>query len=461
MNVVYRGIWFVAVVVGLFVLPVKVQAHPSPYVIQELFFHFHQDKIVLEYTIRIDPIVVNKIIPQFDTDDSADVDDAELKVFAQEVIIPNLTSTLNGNTLEYSIVSAQGIEKKDITSFNSLMQITFEAIPEQLNADRNEFYANYNYKFIPDDPFGDSFFFSDNTTYENIEELILNRDVEVDEGDFYIDYTINGYVPPPQETRKEDAAATKNFITKTTNRAKDMAFAEGNWLFAVLALLVAFVAGALHAMTPGHGKSFMSALLIARNKSSFTDVLILGASITVAHTAVIYAMGFILLTLQMQDQANRFEPYLIKASMVLMIILALNLLYGGYKKYRMHKLRKTYRTPQQQKSYREYTFKTKQHRIRSRWDLLYAGISGGIIPCLDALLIFFAAVNVGRIGLGLVLIAFFSFGLATTIIGIGYGIIQGKKALKIEKKLGTTAEIYGPMLSGTFILILALYIFIR
>jgi ABC-type nickel/cobalt efflux system permease component RcnA len=64
--------------------------------------------------------------------------------------------------------------------------------------------------------------------------------------------------------------------------------------FAALALLIAVVLGAMHAVAPGHGKTIMAATAAARGgKARMKDVLPLAASVTVTHTLGVVALGLL------------------------------------------------------------------------------------------------------------------------------------------------------------------------
>ncbi|MDQ0911848.1 nickel/cobalt exporter [Streptomyces canus] len=64
--------------------------------------------------------------------------------------------------------------------------------------------------------------------------------------------------------------------------------------FATLALLIAVVLGAMHALAPGHGKTLMAAVAAARGgKARMKDVLPLAASVTVTHTLGVVALGLL------------------------------------------------------------------------------------------------------------------------------------------------------------------------
>ncbi|MFI0811796.1 HoxN/HupN/NixA family nickel/cobalt transporter [Streptomyces echinatus] len=64
--------------------------------------------------------------------------------------------------------------------------------------------------------------------------------------------------------------------------------------FAALALLIAVVLGAMHALAPGHGKTLMAATAAARGgRARPRDVLPLAASVTVTHTLGVVALGLL------------------------------------------------------------------------------------------------------------------------------------------------------------------------
>ncbi|MEU2601469.1 sulfite exporter TauE/SafE family protein [Streptomyces hirsutus] len=64
--------------------------------------------------------------------------------------------------------------------------------------------------------------------------------------------------------------------------------------FAALALLIAVVLGAMHALAPGHGKTLMAATAAARGRRArLRDVLPMAASVTVTHTLGVVALGLL------------------------------------------------------------------------------------------------------------------------------------------------------------------------
>ena len=62
--------------------------------------------------------------------------------------------------------------------------------------------------------------------------------------------------------------------------------------------------------------------------------------------------------------------------------------------------------------------------------LIALGVSGGIVPCPDALVVLLSAVALNRIILGLLVIVAFSFGLAAVLIAIGIVMVTAGKMLE-------------------------------
>jgi len=64
------------------------------------------------------------------------------------------------------------------------------------------------------------------------------------------------------------------------------------------------------------------------------------------------------------------------------------------------------------------------------YSLVALGISGGIVPCPDALVVLLSAIALKRILLGLLIIVAFSFGLAAVLIAIGIVMVTAGKLLQ-------------------------------
>ena len=59
-------------------------------------------------------------------------------------------------------------------------------------------------------------------------------------------------------------------------------------------LLIAFVFGSLHALSPGHGKTMVAAYLVG-SRGTVKHAIALGVIVTVTHTLGVFALGFVTL----------------------------------------------------------------------------------------------------------------------------------------------------------------------
>jgi len=87
--------------------------------------------------------------------------------------------------------------------------------------------------------------------------------------------------------------------------------------------------------------------------------------------------------------------------------------------------------------------------------LLTLGISGGLVPCPDAIAILLVAVAINRILFGMALITAFSIGLALVLIGIGIAMVQGARIISRSIWMDKIS-IYVPVISAFVVLVLGI-----
>jgi nickel/cobalt exporter len=212
---------------------------------------------------------------------------------------------------------------------------------------------------------------------------------------------------------------------------------EGDGVLALL-LLAAFGWGALHALSPGHGKAMVAAYLVG-TRGSTRDAVILGATVTVTHTAGVVAVGVVALGLSAWVLPEQLYPWLTLASGLMVVGVGIAVLRRRMRAHAHH---------------HEHEHEH-EHEHRHRRSLLAMGASAGLIPCPSALVVLLGAVGQHRIGLGLVLIVAFSAGLAATLTGLGIAVVHAGKALArlpIPGRLATAV----PALSAALIVIVGL-----
>ena len=77
----------------------------------------------------------------------------------------------------------------------------------------------------------------------------------------------------------------------------------------LLSLLIAAFWGAAHALTPGHGKALVAAYLVG-TQGTPRHAFMLGGTVTIAHTAGVFALGIVTLGLSQFILPEQLYPWL-------------------------------------------------------------------------------------------------------------------------------------------------------
>ena len=186
-------------------------------------------------------------------------------------------------------------------------------------------------------------------------------------------------------------------------------------LVVLASLAAALFWGAAHALSPGHGKTIVSAYLVGK-RGTPRDAALLGLIVTVTHTIGVFALGLVTLALSQWIVPDRLYPWLNLTAGVAVVAVGLAVLRaraGDWLHERAHR--------------HGHDHRHHDHDLSKR-GLLAVGISGGILPCPSALVVLLAAISLHRLAFGLVLIVAFSTGLALSIAGIGLVAVYAKRA---------------------------------
>ncbi len=216
----------------------------------------------------------------------------------------------------------------------------------------------------------------------------------------------------------------------------------------LLGLLLAFGLGAAHALSPGHGKTVVGAYLVG-SRGTFRHAVFLGATVTITHTLGVFAIGLLTLFASNYILPETLMPYLNFISGLLVFFIGLTLFkdrlfaIAGWKTNNHHNhegaphsldehdflvREEDADTPNHAPKVLTHTHGGSTHTHLPPQDvtwssLLGLGISGGLLPCPSALVLMLSAISLDRIGYGIVLTLFFSFGLAATLTAIGLAFL--------------------------------------
>ncbi|HXF62189.1 MAG TPA: sulfite exporter TauE/SafE family protein, partial [Caldilineaceae bacterium] len=268
-----------------------------------------------------------------------------------------------------------------------------------------------------------------------------------------------------------------------------------------LALLAAFVWGAAHALSPGHGKTIVAAYLVGA-RGTWRHAAFLGATTTITHTIGVFALGIATLLASQVFLPERIYPWLSALSGGLVVAIGLSLGWSRLRSLRAGTMDHHHghahhshghshddahshahphvhepdHDPQAHHHSHAHHHPEGDHeghhgghshlppgadgRALTWRSLLALGISGGLLPCPSALVVLLGAVALGRVGFGLLLILVFSLGLASVLTAIGLALLHAGRLFERIPESGRYAR-HLAIASAAFIVLLGAGITLR
>lgn len=255
--------------------------------------------------------------------------------------------------------------------------------------------------------------------------------------------------PPP--SRLSATAQLRRILIGASDRPGALAFS----------LLVAVLLGAVHALTPGHGKTLVAAYLVG-SEGRVRDAVVVGAIVTITHTGSVIALGCVALAFSHWIVPARVIQWveIVSGASILglgVVLLAARLHSAialdalrrvrrarGASLARVGESAKSPGVPSQLHEHEDGTVhahgwlsgRPHEHapiaRLTPR-SLVLLGVSGGVVPCPDAFAILLVAVAAGHAVTGIIILLGFSFGLACTIIALGVAVTSARVIDRIAR----------------------------
>ena len=193
----------------------------------------------------------------------------------------------------------------------------------------------------------------------------------------------------------------------------------------LLSLLIAAFWGAVHALTPGHGKALVAGYLVG-TKGKPRHAFLLGATVTATHTAGVFALGLVTLALSQFIVPDQLYPWLTLTSGLLVVVVGASVL-----RQRLRGRAADHHHHHGDDGHHHHHGDGGHHHhdddsFTSR-GILGVGVAAGLLPCPSALVVLLSAIALHRIGFGFALIAAFSLGLAITITCIGLVAVLARR----------------------------------
>ena len=218
-------------------------------------------------------------------------------------------------------------------------------------------------------------------------------------------------------------------------------------------LLAALGWGALHALSPGHGKAMVAAYL-AGTRGTAKHAVALGVIVTVTHTIGVFALGFVALSLQQFILPEDIYPWLTLVSGLLVVVIGASVLRSrvrwgrdrrdgvalaaadGHSHHHEHSHDNghAHHHDEGHEHEHQHSHGGTHHHHHMPDELTWRGVlsmgtAAGLIPCPSALVVLLAAVSQNQLTLGLLLIVAFSVGLAGTLTALGLGVVYAKRLM--------------------------------
>ncbi|MGH2418613.1 MAG: sulfite exporter TauE/SafE family protein, partial [Candidatus Limnocylindria bacterium] len=196
---------------------------------------------------------------------------------------------------------------------------------------------------------------------------------------------------------------------------------------AILGLAVAAISGAGHALTPGHGKTLMSAYLIG-TRGRPRDALLLALAVTVSHTAGVLVLAGVVLVAGSALPADRLYPVLSAISGAIVIGIGAWLLLSCLRRRRSamaHHHSHDHAHPHSH----PHSHGEADQVGTGRGGLVAIGLAGGMIPSTAALVLLLGAIAAGQPGYGVALAVAFGLGMAAVLVALGLLIVRGRSRM--------------------------------
>ncbi|MBU1996152.1 MAG: sulfite exporter TauE/SafE family protein, partial [Candidatus Omnitrophica bacterium] len=394
---------------------------------------FHQTKIIVAnqvVIIKYDSIFgsilakVNSI--KADEDKNGSIGSAEKDVFLRSFakdVLSKLDLKIDNEKRE--IVFQVG-ELRDLPGEHMQIVLNFVILISDISKGKHSIVLNDNN--FPDVALGEMNFLVHDSGASKI--LSFEQDNRMLKCEFSYQNIVPIEAVVKQETKIEHIAEQKQSAAKESGLSRILKKEKLSPWFMIISLFIAVGIGALHALSPGHGKTIAAAYLVGE-RGTVRDAILLGCVVTFAHVGSIVLMGILVLYLSEFILPQQMYPWFSFISGVIIFIVGICMLkrwiYG-----RTNILTGHHHHDHKHESGKEHESHEHSHISEGKISLMslfMLGISGGMVPCPAALVVLLAAISMNRIVFGLSLILAFSIGLAIVLILIGILVIKSQKFL--------------------------------
>jgi nickel/cobalt exporter len=240
--------------------------------------------------------------------------------------------------------------------------------------------------------------------------------------------------PVPLQNSSPGTVVRGDFLSQLLNRREIPAS------MVLLGVLVAFSLGAIHALSPGHGKTIVAAYLVGA-RGTAKHAIFLGGMVTFTHTISVFFLGFTTLFLSQYVLPEKIYPVLGAISGLSIVWIGALLLFKRAQRLRGHDHDHGHPHTHDHSHLQSHDHDHGPHGHShvpegevTLGSLIALGASGGLVPCPSALVLLLSSIAMGRVALGLLLLVSFSAGLAVVLMAIGVAVLYAKHWLPDSQK---------------------------
>ena len=201
---------------------------------------------------------------------------------------------------------------------------------------------------------------------------------------------------------------------------------ELSLLPALLAVGVSMMLGAVHAVSPGHGKTLVAAYLIGSG-GTLREAAWLGITVAITHTMGIFILGGATLIAGELFVPERVIEWLAVVAGVTVVLLGIGLVVQQV--IRRGSPQNGQHSHGHDHGGHEHVHASPTAMLTSR-RLLGLGLAGGLVPSASALLVLLLAITLDRVEFGLLLIVAFGVGMALVLGAVSASVLLVRERVR-------------------------------
>ncbi len=480
-------------------------AHPAPSVIHDIVMTLNKDSAEVWTRFMVSSPLVPQLFRTIDTDGDGTASPQEQQAWIKNYI-SKLQITVDDQPQTAELARASDLNQQPfLLSMRDPVSLTLKLGYDLKNAEEHRFklvdgsnYVGYDEYYI---------------SYQDSPGVLVTANDTTGPGTFEAIFDVDATAPttragaPAASAPVRSSGATPGADVLLSDLATFLHDPRANLGLGLIIFGLAVLVGGIHALTPGHGKAMVAAYLVG-SRGRVSDAILLGGVVTFTHTISVVGLGLILLLFNNFVLPAGYQAALELLSGVLIVGLGTWLLWTRWRATRLAQvaLASPALVPAQAAAFavpapahaedahphshndalhthphdhphdhaHDHAHEAHSHGPgghthshvpppgASLRDLIGLGVSGGLVPCPDALAILFLATSVQQIGLGIALVGSFSLGLAFVLIAIGVLLVKSRSWLErvLPGRTGPAWAQWLPIVSAGVVILLGLFVIV-